>query len=221
MARRAFACCLTILLSLSAARAQSGIDELGFWAADYAMNLLQKRATGDLVKKFDEVYTVLKNGYFVVRSLVDENYSLHQRYFDELSSVNPIVENYYKVGLTVKVYYDGFIGFKNDIPQMLVELENLDVFSPEELDYIYKVFTGMIEKASRNLKELFMVAVPGQGDLEMMDSERIQTVDRIHAESQAIIGDLKRFQRMIAHTAVNRNPAGPRGLHKLFELATP
>ena len=170
------------------------------------------------MQEYAEVYTVLKNGYFVVRTLVDDNHALHQEFFAELASVNPVVANYYKVGLTVQLYQREFRSIRDDIPQMVQSLKQTDAFTAEELRNIERVFFGMVERVASSVEELALIAIPGEGDLEMMDSERIEAIDRIYAASQEVVRDLRDFRRLILQLATNRNPAAAREISQLYAI---
>ena len=193
-----------------------GWDDVGFWAADYTLNVLQNRSTGKLVNEYAEVYTVLKDGYFVVRALVDENHSLHEEFFAELATVNPVVTNYYKVGLIVKLYTEEFRTIRRDVPQIVQALKGLDVFDEQEIGTIETVIYRMIKTMGSQVDELILIALPGEGDLSMMDSERIEAIDRIYLESQAVMADLRDFRRLILQLATNRDPAGARQISQLY-----
>ncbi len=208
----------TSLLFISRPCNAQGWDDVGFWAADYTLNVLQNQAAGKLVDEYAEVYEILRDGYFVVRSLVDDNHSLHKEFFDELSSVNPIVENYYKVGEIINIYSKEFKAVKQDLPRIIAALKQLNVYTPDELKTMESVFVGMVERATDSVDELILVAIPGEGGLDMMDSERIIVIDRIHEESLAIVQDFRRFRTLIIQLASNRNPQGTQEIFKLYEI---
>jgi hypothetical protein len=209
---------VAISLAVPAEASAQGWDDVGFWAADYTLNVLQNKTTGELVKEHAEVYTVLKNGYFVVRTLLDDNHSLHREFFEELARVNPVVANYYKVGLTVKLYQGEFRQINRDVPQLVQALKGMGAFTEDELRTIENVFYGMVRNVTSLVEELALVAIPGEGDLQMMDSERIATIDRIHAQSLAVVRDLRDFRRLLLQLATNRNPAGAREISQLYAI---
>ena len=209
---------VTSLCSFSRSCAAQGWDDVGFWAADYTLNILQNQATGKLVDEYAEVYEILRDGYFVVRTLVDDNHALHKEFFDELASVNPIVQKYYKVGEIINIYGKEFNAVKRELPRMMAALEELDVYTPDELKTIRSVFLGMVGRATDSVDELILVAIPGEGGLDMMDSERINVIDRIYDESLVIIQDFRRFRTLIIQLASNRNPQGTQEIFKLYEI---
>ena len=214
--------CISSLIVVSSLRGRSlqaqGWDDVGFWAADYTLNILQNQATGKLVDEYAEVYEILRDGYFIVRTLVDDNHALHKEFFDELASVNPVVAKYYKVGLIIDLYGKEFKSIKNDLPRIMAALDDLGVYTPDELRNIQSVFLGMVSRITDSIDELLLVAIPGEGGLDMMDSERIAVVDRIHEESQAVIRDFRQFRALVIQLASNRNPQGTQEILKLYEL---
>ena len=208
--------CSTIFSSRSL-QAQ-GWDDVGFWAADYTLNILQNQATGKLVDQYGNVYEILRDGYFVVRSIVDENHSLHKEFFDQLSDVSPVVAKYYKVGLVVELYRVEAIRIKKELPTFIAALQQVGTFTPEELEVIESVFLGMVEDVADSAQELLLVAIPGESELDMMDSERIEVIDRIYDEAVVIIQTSRQYRELIKQIAAQRNPNRYQDIFKLYEI---
>jgi hypothetical protein len=217
---RCVVCTIALISLLGSSRVVTaqGWDDAGFWAADYALNILQTQATAEQVKQYAKTYEILKNGYFVVRTLVDDNHSLHKNFFDQLKRVSPIVSEYYKVGLIIQLYRNEFRDIQRDIRMIISSLDALDVYTPDELLTIKKVLLGMVNRAGKSLGEIMLVAIPGEGDLDMMDSERIAVIDRIYKESLSLVSDFRSFRSIIIGLARNRNPQGAFELAKLYEV---
>ena len=168
--------------------------------------------------QYGNVYEVLRDGYFVVRSLVDDNHALHKEFFDQLSNVNPVVAQYYKVGLVVELYRKEGISIKKDLPIFIAALKELGTYTPEELDVITSVFIGMVDEIADSAQELLLVAIPGESQLDMMDSERIAVIDRIYDEAVTIIQTSNRYRELIKQIASQRNPQRYQEIAQLYEI---
>lgn len=212
-----YAVCIALISTLlpTPTRAQ-GWDDVGFWAADFTLNSLQYYATAELVNEYRQTYTVLRDGYRIVRGLVGDNHDLHKQFFDELSSVNPVVARYHKVIMIGQLYNREQQMLRRDAPRLVRLLRDTDGFTDREIEQVERVFLGMVERIGSSLNELRYIVVPGQGDVQMMDSERIVVVDRIYEESLKITNDIRDFRTMLLTLAAQRSNTSVDQLQVLY-----
>lgn len=206
---------LTSTQFTSPVRAQ-GWDDVGFWAADFTLNSLQYYATAELVNEYRQTYTVLRDGYRIVRGLVTDNHELHRQFFDELSSVNPVVARYHKVILIGQLYNREQAMLRRDAPRLVRLLRDTDGFTDREIEQVERVFLGMVDRIGSSINELRYIVVPGQGDAQMMDSERIVVVDRVYEESLQITTDIRNFRTMLLTLAAQRSNTSVDQLQVLY-----
>jgi hypothetical protein len=134
-------------------------------------------------------YTILSTGYNSVKNIAQGNFSLHETFLDGLMVVSPEVRKYYKIADIIsdqsaivseyKTAYKRFSGSGN--------------FSVSELDYLGKVYSQLFSQSLENLDQLIMVITAGK--LRMSDDERLQAIDRIHADTQDKLVFLRSFNR--------------------------
>jgi hypothetical protein len=119
-------------------------------------------------------YKVLYKGYTTVRDISQGSFDLHKNFLDGLLDVSPAVKKYKRIAdiidyqiKIVREYKSAFNQFKED-----------KSFTPEELDYISKVYSNLLDRSLKSLDELGMVIT--SGTLRMTDDERLQAIDKIY-----------------------------------------
>lgn len=143
-------------------------------------------------------YKVLHKGYTTIKDISEGNFSLHKTFLDALLEVSPSVRKYkriadiinYQVRL-VKEYKDAFNEFKKG-----------NAFTPEEIDYLGKVYANLFKESMESLDELLVVITSGK--LRMSDDERLQAIDRIYATVEDQFSFLKEFNSNTAMLALQR-----------------
>lgn len=143
-------------------------------------------------------YKVLHKGYTTIKDISEGNFSLHKTFLDALLEVSPSVRKYkriadiinYQVRL-VKEYKIAFTEFKSG-----------DVFTPQEIDYLGKVYANLFKESMESLDELMTVITSGK--LRMSDDERLQAIDRIYTTVEDQFSFLKEFNSNTAMLAVQR-----------------
>ena len=138
-------------------------------------------------------YKVLHKGYTAVKDISEGNFTLHQSFLDGLLQVSPVVKKYSRVAdiisyqlRLVKEYKAAFSQFRAD-----------KQFTPEEIEYLGKVYKNFFEQSIKSLDELALVITSGQ--LRMTDDERLQAIDKIYSSVEDQFSFLKDFN---SHTAL-------------------
>ena len=143
-------------------------------------------------------YKVLNKGYTTIKDISEGNFSLHKAFLDALLEVSPAVRKYkrisdiigYQIRL-VKEYKAAFNEFKNG-----------DTFTPEEIEYLSKVYANLFKESVESLDELMVVITSGR--LRMSDDERLEAIDRIYASVEDQFSFLKEFNGNTAMLALQR-----------------
>jgi len=118
---------------------------------------------------------------------VQKQKDLYGNYFNELWQVKDAIEYYHRIEeitqtqiRIVKEYESAYNLFKQD-----------DHFSSEEIDYMGKVYTGIIDQSLKNLDQLFFVI--NSFSTQMADEKRLQIVNSTGAAVDENYNDLKAF----------------------------
>ena len=220
--RRFFAICSVaisvLLLGIPSRSVAQGWDDVGFWSADLALNTLQQQAAAQKLEEYRKTYVILRDGYRIVRGLVSDNHKLHEEFFNELASINPVVKNYHRVLQTVEIYGREIKNIKQDAPRLVALLRRTDAFTAEELEQIMRVFDGMLDKIKGSFEELALVALESSDGLEMMDSERLVIVERLYKESIKITQSISEFRTLLLTIASQRTNTSVSNLANVFRV---
>lgn len=120
---------------------------------------------------------------------VDKQKQLYADYFDELWKVKAIITYYYKVKeiiekqkLLVTEYERAFALFKQD--------KN---FTEEEIAYMEKVYSGILDESIKNLDAIFIVI--NSFETQMSDAKRIELINQVADNIETNFSDLRQFNQ--------------------------
>lgn len=151
-----------------------------------------------ILQQMYDGYKILYKGYTAVKDISEGNFNLHKTFLDALLDVSPAVRKYKRVAdiinyqvRIVKDYKSAFAQFKED-----------DQFTPQEIEYLGKVYGNLLSQSLKSLEELFMVITAGE--LRMSDDERLQTIDRVYETIIDQASFLKEFNNNTAILSLQR-----------------
>lgn len=118
---------------------------------------------------------------------VEKQRKLYVDYFDELSKVKEAIATYHRVkdiiekqAALVNEYRSAWNLFRQD-----------DNFTPDELEYMGKVYTGILNESIKNLDQVFLVI--NAFATQMIDAGRIEIVNKAAAKVEGNLADLRQF----------------------------
>lgn len=118
---------------------------------------------------------------------VERQRALYADYFDELRKVKMALVYYQRVRdiisqqvQLVNEYKAAWTLFKQD--------KN---FTPDELDYMFKVYTGMMDESSKNIDQLLLVI--NAFVTQMSDAKRLEIINSVGANVEQTLMDVKAF----------------------------
>lgn len=124
-----------------------------------------------------------------ITNWVDKQKDLYADYFDELRKVKAVISYYYKVKeiiekqkLIVSEYEKAFALFKQD--------KN---FTADEIVYMEKVYSGILDQSIKNLDAIFMVI--NAFETQMNDAARLAIISNVAAAIDTNFDDLRQFNR--------------------------
>lgn len=153
-----------------------------------------KQILADLKKGYEIVY----KGYSTIKSISEGNFTLHQSFLDGLLAVSPAVRNYKKVADIASVqlkiiseYKSAFNTFKQN-----------GKFTPDEIDYMGKVYSNLFNESVKNLETLIMIIT--SGTLRMSDDERLKQIDVLYDDMIDKLTFLRHFNNQTSILAIQR-----------------
>ncbi|RYY71546.1 MAG: TerB family tellurite resistance protein [Chitinophagaceae bacterium] len=143
-------------------------------------------------------YKILHKGYTTIKDISEGNFSLHKTFLDRLLEVSPIVKKYKRVSDIIRYQ----IMIVNEYKKAFKQFKDEGSFSPDEIEYMGKVYANLLQKSSESLDELLMVITAGE--LRMSDDERLGAIDRIYSSIEEQAAFLKEFNSDTGLLALQR-----------------
>ncbi|RYE59194.1 MAG: TerB family tellurite resistance protein [Sphingobacteriales bacterium] len=134
-------------------------------------------------------YTVITNGYNSVKNIAQGNFSLHEVFLDGLMLVNPEIKKYRRVADIISYQKNIITEYK----AAYIRFKSSSNFSPQEIDYLGKVYKQLFDQSLDNIDELTTVITSSK--LRMSDDERLQAIDRIFADTEDKLMFLRNFNK--------------------------
>jgi hypothetical protein len=152
----------------------------------------------EILQDMYDGWKIIDKGYNTIKDISFGNFSLHKGFLDALMEVSPVVKKYKRVAdiinyqiLIVKQYKKSFQQFKED-----------GSFTPQELDYLGKVYSNLFNESIKNIDELFIVVTAGE--LRMTDDERLTMIDKIYDRIVDQFSFLQDFNSSAAYLSLQR-----------------
>src|SRR5450432_1221826 len=132
---------------------------------------------------------------------VEKQRKLYEDYYNELWQVKQVIADYDKVKSIIRLqsrivseYSNAYSLFKQD-----------KHFSPDELDHIFKVYTGILNESLKNFDQVLLVV--NSLTTQMSDADRILIINRASDGMQRNYNDLKRFNQQNIGISLQRGAA--------------
>ena len=190
---------LSVIISISKAEAQMPIADIikqGVKKVIVAVDLKVQRLQNKTIwlqnaqKELENVLSKTKLND--ISGWVKKQKDLYGDYFDELWKVKDAITLYHRV----KEIGGKQLAMVNSYKQAYHLFHEDAHFTPDELDYMGKVYGGMIDESLKNLDQLFLVV--GAMTMQMSDAERIKiinaagdAIDKNYSDMQAFNNENK------------------------------
>lgn len=168
-------------------------------AADVAVQRLQNKTIWlqNAQKALENVLSKVKLDE--ISDWVDKHKKQYEQYYDELARVKAAVSGYKRVkdimGKQVKIideYKRAFALFKQD-----------KHFTLKEIEYMIRVYTGIVDESLKNLDQLFLVV--GSFGTKMTDGKRIEIINRVAEAIDENLNDLRDFNSENVQLSLQRS----------------
>lgn len=123
----------------------------------------------------------------------------YQKYYEELAKVKSVISSYQRVRnmmagqiRIVEEYKRAFEVFKQD-----------KHFSADEIAYMTRVYTGMVDESVKNLDQL--LAIIRDKDFKMTDGKRIELINKAADKMDEVLSDLRLFNQQNIKVTIQRS----------------
>lgn len=151
------------------------------------LNYQKLKQLEEILDNMYKGYQVLSQGYNRIKGIAEGNYKLHQVFLDGLFAVNPAVRDYRRIPLIID-YQSKLMKEYRRAYRRFTEDPNL---TADELRYLERVYTYLVNQSVKNLEELTMVVTASR--LRMSDDERLKAIDRIFLDMENKLSFLRYF----------------------------
>jgi len=134
------------------------------------------------IAKYEAYLTYLKKGYDIVNkglTLIGDikhgDFSLHKDYFNSLNQVNPKIKVDVKIAAMIAMQAEMLSGYQ----AYYSRFQAAGVFTGQQINYLYRVFSALLDDVAEDMTELTNVITDGQ--LQMKDDERINRIDQLYS----------------------------------------
>lgn len=168
-------------------------------AIDLKIQKLQNKtiALQNAQKELENAMSKLKLNQ--IKDWADKEKKLFAGYYDELAKVKAAIATYQRVKQIIREqvtiadeYKTAYNLFRNDTH-----------FTPEELDHIYRVYSGLIDESLRNLDELYLIINSLQ--TTMTDGKRLELIAAVANKMDKIKVSLRQFNQRNQQISLNRS----------------
>lgn len=153
-----------------------------------------KQMLSDLKKGYEIVY----RGYSAIKEISEGNFSLHRSFLDGLLKVSPAVKNYRKVAAIIEAQMKILSEYKTAMRRFRL----YGSFTPQEIDYMQKVYSNLLRESLKSLETLSMIISPGV--LRMSDEERLKQVDLVYQDLMDKLTFLRHFTTQCSLLSLQR-----------------
>ncbi len=128
-------------------------------------------------------YKIAQVGLTTIGEIKKGEFNLHSVFFNSLSTVNPEIKRYSKVGIIISDEIFIVQNFKK-----ILGAKNL---TPSEMSWLQTVYSNMLNVCTNSLNEL-MDVISDKG-YRMQDAERIKRIDKLYDDMQGKVVLTKQF----------------------------
>ncbi|TDQ73809.1 conjugal transfer protein TraI [Sphingobacterium yanglingense] len=111
----------------------------------------------------------------------------YQKYFDELRKVKMLISYYQRI----KDISEKQLLLTKEYSRVWTTIRNDTYFTPEEIDYMSKVYIGILEQSLNNVNELSMIV--NNFRTQMSDAKRLEIINSVSDKVDENYSDLKQF----------------------------
>ncbi|RKR84281.1 hypothetical protein BDD43_4513 [Mucilaginibacter gracilis] len=154
-----------------------------------------------ILSDMEQGYTILTQGYGMVKDLSQGNFNLHSAFLSSLMAVSPEIRKYGRIANIIADQASIVTEYKAAWKRANAGGH----FNSDELLYINNVFQHLLNQSVDNLTNLTNVITAGS--LRMSDAERLQAIDHIYSDTQNKLVFLRHFNNQVTILSVQRQKA--------------
>lgn len=128
----------------------------------------------------------------------DKYKQLYQKYYDELWKIRNTIAAYQRI----RQILDKQVRLVNDYKRAWNIVQSDKHFTPSEIDYMYRVYSGILSQSMRNLDEINLVIK--SFETQMTDAKRLEVINRAGTKVDQNYNDLQQFNEQNMQLSIAR-----------------
>lgn len=167
-------------------------------AADLAIQKLQNKtiALQNAQKELENEMSKLKLGQ--ITDWAKKEKDLFSNYYDELAKVKAAIATYRRVKEIAQIQ----LQLVNEYKTAWTLFKNDKHFTPSEVQYMYTVYSNLINQSVENIDELLLVT--SSFETKMSDGKRLDLIAAVSSKMQKVRTDLLQFNRQNMQISLHR-----------------
>lgn len=167
-------------------------------AADIAVQRLQNKTIWlqNAQKTLENTLSKLKLDE--ISDWLDKNREQYAKYFDELRKVKEVISGYQKV----KEIMAKQVRIVGEYKRASALFKQDKHFTSAEIEYMVKVYTGIVDESLKNLDQLFLVI--NAYNTEMTDGRRLDIISAVASHIDENLNDLRDFNSQNVRLSLQR-----------------
>jgi hypothetical protein len=133
-----------------------------------------------------------------ISTWVERQRKLYDDYFQELWKIKASLAYYHRVKSIIEVQ----LQLINEYKSTWVLLRRDKNFTPDELDHMYQVYSGMLEESGRIIDGLLLVV--NSFATQMSDAKRLEIIDAASEQMEETFMNLREFNNQNKMISLNR-----------------
>lgn len=128
----------------------------------------------------------------------EKHRKLYKEYYDELWKVRNTIASYQRI----KQILERQVRLVDEYKRVWGIMKRDDHFSRSELEYMYRVYTGILNESVRNLEQVTFVV--NSFKTQMSDAKRLEIIEKCGEEIERNYYDLKEFNTQNIQMSISR-----------------
>lgn len=128
----------------------------------------------------------------------DKHRELYRKYYDELWTIKNTLATYQRIKQIVERQGDMVEAYRRAWNRVSKD----DNFTQPEIEYMYRVYSGMLRESARNLEQLTLVI--NSYKIQMTDAQRLQVITETADRIEKNFVDLLEFNMQTAQLSMSR-----------------
>ena len=128
----------------------------------------------------------------------EKHRQLYKEYYDDLWKVRNTIASYQRV----KQILERQVRLVDEYKRVWNIIKQDDHFTKDELEYMYRVYTGIMNESVRNLDQILVVV--NSFKTQMSDAKRLEIINKCGEEIDRNYYDLKEFNNQNIQLSINR-----------------